>query len=80
MFRFWPKWCIRSSRAESNESTFQAGVIAVGAGAQRMRGSREEEEDEQGSWGTDRGQGLIDPSRAHGLDPEKGEAPRGGSL
>ena len=41
----------RSSRAESNWSTFQAGVIAGGAGAQRMRGSGEEEEDEQGSWG-----------------------------
>ena len=48
-----------SSRAESNQSTFQAGVIAAGAGAQRMRGSREEEEDEQGSWGQTVGKALL---------------------
>lgn len=48
MFRLWPKWCIGVPK-QNQTRALSAGVIADGAGAQRMRRSREEEEDELGS-------------------------------
>ena len=70
----------RSSRAQSNQSTFQAGVIAVGAAAQRMRGSREEEEDEQGSWGQTVGKALVPQVGHMDLTQKREKHPEVGAM
>lgn len=77
MFGLWPKGYVEFN--SRTKLAFQAGMTAGVAGAQRVRGSRVEEEGEEESWGQTIHKALLPQVGRVDLTQEQGEAARGRS-